>query len=87
MKKIVPHLKVNEKVWALVEEISGVEAGGSHLIVSFQGDLIRVGNQSGRRFRPGQRIQLQVVGVQPLSFKLLESRETRSVISRLDISI
>lgn len=87
MKKIVPHLKINEKVWALVEEISGVGTSNSDLIVSFQGDLIRVGNQSGRRFRPGQRIQLQVVGIQPLSFKLLESRDTRSVISRLDINI
>lgn len=82
MKKVVPHLKVSQKVWALVEEVNGAD-----LIVSFQGDLIRVGNQSGRRFRPGQRIQLQVVGIQPLSFKLLESRDTRSVIARLDISI
>lgn len=82
MKKVVPHLKVAQKVWALVEEIIGTD-----LIVSFQGDLIRVGNQSGRRFRPGQRIQLQVAGIQPLSFKLLESRNTHSTISKLDITI
>lgn len=82
MKQIVPHLKLDQKVWALVEELIS-----SDLIVSFQGDLIRVANQSNRRFRPGQRIQLQVTGISPLSFKLLESREPSKIISRLDISI
>lgn len=81
MKKIVPHLKLEQKVWALIEEINGTD-----LIVNFQGDLIRIGNQSGRRFRPGQRIQLLVTGIQPLSFKLLESRMIRTN-SNLDISI
>ncbi|MES2767671.1 MAG: hypothetical protein V4596_00880 [Bdellovibrionota bacterium] len=82
MKKIIPHLTVEQKVWALVEEVNGL-----NLIVSFQGDLIRVGNQSGRRFRPGQRIQLKVVTVEPLSFKLLELRSEHPIISKLDISI
>ncbi len=82
MKKVVPHLTVEQKVWALVEEVNGLD-----LIVSFQGDLIRVGNQSGRRFRPGQRIQLKVVAVEPLSFKLLELRAEHPIISKLDISI
>lgn len=81
MKKIIPHLKADQKVWALVEEVNGV-----NLIVSFQGDLIRVGNLSGRRFRPGQRIQLLVASIQPLSFKLLEMRHERP-ISKLDITI
>jgi hypothetical protein len=81
MKRIVPHLKLDHKVWALVEEVNG-----TNLIVNFQGDLIRVGNQSGKRFRPGQRIQLMVVSIQPLGFKLLESRETKTQ-TRLDISI
>lgn len=81
MKRIVPHLKLDHKVWALVEEVNG-----SDLIVNFQGDLIRVGNQSGKRFRPGQRIQLMVVSIHPLGFKLLETREQRTK-SGLDISI
>lgn len=82
MKKIVPHLQLDQKVWALVEELVS-----NDLIVNFQGDLIRVGNQSGRRFRPGQRIQLQVTSIAPLGFKLLETREPSKIISRLDISI
>jgi hypothetical protein len=81
MKKIVPHLKLDHKVWALVEEVNG-----TNLIVNFQGDLIRVGNQSGKRFRPGQRIQLLVVSIQPLGFKLLESRGSKTTL-RLDINI
>ena len=87
MKKIVPLLKLNQKVWALVEEVLGQNTTETHLIVNFQGDLIRVGNQSGRRFRPGQRIQLLVTSISPLGFKLLESREKSAIISRLDISI
>lgn len=79
MKKIVPHLKLDHKVWALVEEVNG-----TNLIINFQGDLIRVGNQAGKRFRPGQRIQLLVVSIQPLGFKLIES--TRST-KNLDITI
>lgn len=82
MKRIVPHLKLEQKVWALVEEIISTD-----LIVNFQGDLIRVGNQSGRRFRPGQRIQLKVIAISPLSFQLLESRQSRQTILGLDISI
>lgn len=82
MKSVLPHLTLNQKVWALVEEVS--EDG---LIVNFQGDLIRVENQSGRVFRPGQRIQLLVTAVLPLGFKLLEFRHERKAISGLDISV
>jgi hypothetical protein len=72
MKFIIPQFKLEQKVWALIEEV----INDSELIVSFQGDLIRVSNQSARRFRPGQRIQLQVSSVEPLGFKLLESKKT-----------
>lgn len=82
MKRIVPHLKLEQKVWALVEEIISTD-----LIVNFQGDLIRVGNQSGRRFRPGQRIQLKVTAISPLNFQLLESHSSGTAITKLDISI
>lgn len=82
MKNVLPHLKPNQKVWALIEEVLSED-----LIVSFQGDLIRVANQSGRRFRPGQRIQLLVTSVAPLGFKLLDFRQEGRIISRLDISI
>lgn len=82
MKKIVPHLKMNQLVWALVEELISDD-----LIVNFQGDLIRVANQSGRRFRPGQRIQLKVVAIEPLGFKLLEPHAPSPIINRIDISI
>ncbi len=82
MKKIIPQLKPDQKVWAIIEEVVSED-----LIVNFQGDLIRVGNQSGRRFRPGQRIQLMVTSISPLGFKLLDSRQDGSVLSRIDISI
>jgi hypothetical protein len=82
MKRIIPQLKVDQKVWAIIEEVIS-----ENLIVNFQGDLIRVANQSGRRFRPGQRIQLMVTSISPLGFKLLDSRNQTQSFSKLDISI
>lgn len=72
MKFTLPQLKVSQRVWALIEEVVGRE----DLIVSFQGDLIRVQNQSQRRFRPGQRIQLVVASTDPLGFRLIDSKRT-----------
>lgn len=79
MKFVLPQLKVDQKVWALVEEV----VVDQNLIVSFQGDLIRVQNMSQRRFRPGQRLQLLVTSVEPLGFKLMKTKRTFG----LDISI
>ncbi len=72
MKFVLPQLKVDQRIWALVEEVVQQQ----ELIVSFQGDLVRVSNQSERRFRPGQRIQLVVASTNPLGFKLMESKRT-----------
>jgi hypothetical protein len=84
MKQVLPNLKLNDKVWATVEEI----LVQNDILVNFQGDLMRVNNVSGRRFRPGQRIQLKVSSVHPLSFQLLENRSSGMPYSRyIDIDV
>jgi len=83
MKEVIPHLKLSQKVWALIEEV--LDGGG--LIVNFHGDLVRVQNASGRRFRPGQRIQLKVAGLAPLSFQLLEAGQGKPYHRNLDITV
>ncbi len=82
MEKILPQLRLDQKVWAIVEEVNG-----RSIIVNFQGDLARVENHSHRRLRPGQRIQLLVTAISPLGFKLLEFRKENVSNLKLDISI
>lgn len=81
MKTFVRALNMHQKVWALVEEI----LNPSTVIVSLGGDLMRVQNRSRRALRVGQRIQLQVTGVSPLEFKLIEARTHYS--HRIDVEI
>ncbi len=84
-KDQVLSLKTGQKVWATVEDV----LVGEELIVNYHGDLLRVANQSQRRFRPGQRIQLNVTSTTPLQFQLLEPRReiSNSEIARNKIDI
>ncbi|MCB0393461.1 MAG: hypothetical protein KDD25_02815 [Bdellovibrionales bacterium] len=75
------NLKLGQKVWATVEE-SISESG---LIVNFNGDLVRVENQSHRTFRPGQRIQLDVYSIGPTKFRLVETK--RFNLGRLNFDV
>lgn len=84
MKQTLPQLALQQKVWALIEEVLDNE----DLIVSFQGDLIRVQNQSGKKFRPGQRIQLKVTALEPLGFQLIDAKSPQATYYRkLDLNI
>jgi hypothetical protein len=83
MKQIIANLKLHDKVWATVEEI----LAQNDIIVNFQGDLIRVNNVSGRRFRPGQRIQLKVSSTHPLGFQLLDRAGGMPYSRHLDIDV
>ncbi len=84
MKQTLPQLTLDQKVWAIIEEVMT----NDDLIVSFQGDLIRVQNQSSRKFRPGQRIQLKVTAVTPLAFQLIDTKSPNaSYYSKLDLSV
>lgn len=66
MKFTLPQLKIGDCLPAQVEEI----LSPNEMIVNFNGDLIRVSNQSEKTFHAGQEIRLRVVQVKPLSFRL-----------------
>lgn len=67
MKQTILNFKVGDLVRAqVVEKHSDVE-----LIVNFDGDLLRVVNDTGQYFHVGNIVSLQVKAIQPLSFAIL----------------
>ena len=76
MKFTINRLKPGEVVSAeVVETVSNGE-----LIVNFNGDLIRVANESQRKFAPKQSLQLRVMTVSPLSFQLVPEKPNRQAL-------
>ena len=71
MKFSIPEFKPGQLVKARVEEVlsSGV------LIVTFNGDLLRVNNHTEIQFESGSSIDLQVRSLRPLSFRLFTGRK------------
>lgn len=62
--------RVGETVEARVHE----SLGDGDVIVSFSGDLLRLANRTGRSFREGDRVELEVTSENPLSFRLKAPR-------------
>ena len=79
MKFTVNKLKMGDRVNAVAIE----SVGPNHLIVSFNGDLIRVENRSQKKIKEGERIPLVVAQVNPLTFHLAPSLGS----SHVDLSI
>jgi len=77
MKFHLPQFQPGDRVKAKVAEIQN----NGFMIVEFQGDLIRVQNQTQRCFQAGQDIALVVTRIQPYTFRLAEGQ------GRFDISI
>ncbi|MCB0366748.1 MAG: hypothetical protein H6624_10815 [Bdellovibrionaceae bacterium] len=78
MKFSLPQFNPGDVVEAQVVEL---QRDGS-MVVRFQGDLIRVHNQTAKKFRLGQSIDLVVTAVRPYAFRLAEPGR-----GRFDISI
>ena len=77
-------LRRGERIWAVIEDILEQQ----EVIVNFGGDLLRVGNESHRILRPGQRVLLQVTDTAPFRFRLMSLSDlTRSLRPSLDINI
>ena len=72
------NLIIGQKVWGTVSEIS---RDGS-LIANFNGSLVRIANNSTRKFRQGERVQLMVV-----TFKVQDIRANAVPHKRLRIDI
>ena len=74
MKFTIPKFQIGQRVAARVEDIVSTEA----IIVNFAGDLLRVSNKTGRKFKLGEAIQLEVRQLKPLQFQLVDNIAERS---------
>lgn len=66
MKFTIPTLTVGQMFRAQIHEVHL----DSSVIVSFRGDLLRVVNDTRRKFRKGQWVVLRVMALHPLKFQL-----------------
>lgn len=70
MKPTLSHLKVGDHIKGCILEI---QDDGS-MVISFQGDLIRVCNQTQKIFKCGSSIALIVTAISPYAFRLAENQ-------------
>lgn len=83
MKFTLNKLRIGDQVWAqIVENVSA-----SEFIVSFQGDLVRIRNESFRALAINEKVLVKVVAVSPLAFQLLLSGRHRNGATRIDVSV
>ncbi len=66
MKFTIPTLTVGQVMRAQIHEVHL----DSSVIVSFRGDLLRVINDTRRKFKKGQWVVLRVLSTIPLRFQL-----------------
>ena len=83
MKNTIYKLRVGDQIWAqVVEHISA-----SEFIVSFQGDLVRVRNESLCSLKPDEKILVRVMSLAPLSVQNVQPGDTKRAATRIDVSV
>jgi hypothetical protein len=70
VKANIKSLQLGESIIVEVVEVLSSEV----CIVSCNGDLVRVRNESHLNLRPGQNIQARVTQLKPLQFQILSNR-------------
>jgi hypothetical protein len=83
MKFVMHKLRIGDLVWAQVVECIGT----SEFIVSFQGDLIRVRNESLTQLPLDEKVLVKVASVNPLTFQLLSDADRKRGATRINISV
>jgi len=80
MKTTIHRLRIGDKVWAQVLELLSNE----EMIVNFNGDLIRVRNESQKPLYVGDKVLVQAVAIRPLQFQIVSEQKDRA--TRLNVS-
>jgi hypothetical protein len=83
MKFTVHKLRVGDLLRAQIVEV----VGHDELIVSFQGDLIRVQNKSFSHLRSGDKILVRVTQTSPLFFQLVSESDERKGATRINLQV
>lgn len=68
-KSIVHQLKIGETITVTIKEV----LDDSYLIVSLEGHLLRIHNETGQSFELEEQIKLRVRTIRPLSFRWAQS--------------
>jgi c-di-AMP phosphodiesterase-like protein len=84
MKMTVHKLRVGDLIRAQIIEVIGA---GDELIVSFQGDLIRVQNKSLSTLRGGDKILVRVTQTAPLFFQLVSEDDEKRGATRINLQV
>ncbi len=83
MKSTIHKLRVGDQIWAqIVENISD-----SEFIVSFQGDLVRVRNESLSSLKCNEKILVRVVALSPLAVQIVKNGDATRIATRIDVSV
>lgn len=81
MKAYLPSLHTGDLVEGRIME----RLACGDLIISFHGDLLRVHNETGANFLPGQNVTLEVASLQPLRFRFPRSSRRRPRLGHIDV--
>jgi len=84
MKFTVHKLRVGDLIRAQIVEVIG---DGDELIVSFQGDLIRVQNKSLCQLKAGEKILVRVTQTAPLFFQLVGETDEKRGATRINLQV
>ena len=82
MKFTIPNLKLGETIKGIVDDV----LPGNELLINFNGDLIRVSNETRKPVKRGQLIELIVTAVSPLQFRLA-SHPKKAGRPKIDLSV
>lgn len=83
MKFVLRDLQIGESLQGRVAEV----LSESDVIISFDGDLLRVHNETRRPLRVGDTVTCIVRAIQPLRFQLIQEREEQKRRGRIDVSV
>ena len=57
------------------------------LIISFEGDLLRVSNETNQQFKPGDFVLLTVASLDPIQFRLAKSQRPARTPGKFDVTV
>lgn len=78
------------RTWIVGQRVQGrvtEQLPSGELIISFDGNLLRVSNESGQKVAAGDTVDLQVASQNPVTLKLATKLRSRRSPGHFDVSI
>jgi hypothetical protein len=83
-------MKPFTRTWIIGQRVQGrvtEQLPSGELIISFEGDLLRVSNESRHKFTAGDLVDLQVASQNPVTLKLATKLRSRRSPGHFDVSV